>query len=1574
MHSDERPDETTHRRALAEHVRDNPEGFLIQFESALDDLAVVRATLDATNPADDGSAAGQDTPARASVDSLGQCSTVELVAGLERHRSITWLVAALRKMYYEEGALREPNRLMNAHPELVAQLTGQDRALAHRIRSAVELWDNHAGLVPQRCSGAAVRGERDRVMYCAHSTPAFHSNGYSTRTHGLAVGSVAAGTDLHVVSRIGYPWDTPRSTRPLPPQQRHTVEIDGVTWIHHPGPALGSTGAREYILAAADAFVREARNVRPTMIHAASNFMTGLPALIAARRLGVPFVYEVRGLWEITEASVNPGWETSDRFSWQRDMESFVTAQADRVLAITPEAAAELVHRGAARNRIDLLPNGVDSDTFLPLPFDADLASRLKLPTDRPIIGFAGSFVAYEGLELLLEAAEELVRRDADFHIVLAGGGGVEQSLVESAAARGLGDHVTFAGRLDMDDVPRLLGCLDAVCCPRLSLPVTEMVSPLKPLEAFAAGKPVVMSDVSPHRMLAGVERASGPLSVGTRGVLHRPDDAQSLADALQHLLADRDRRLAMGRRARRWVREHRRWLRLGAGVRDTYREAQRYYEASCEDGVALRDLSVAVIADEFTTRALQPSVAVTVLERATASEQIVTDPPDIVFIESAWNGNGGTWHRGVGHYSDSEDADLAAVIATCNEHGVPTVFWNKEDPVHFQRFRSAALRCDHVFTTDADLISRYVEDARAQPGSKVQSVSSMTFFAQPAIHNPLAGSAASDPTFAYAGTYYGARYPERSAQLARLLEAASHHGLTIYDRQLAVADSPYHFPAALRDHVRGAIPYQDVVASYASHIGHLNANSVSGSPTMFSRRVVEVASSGGVVLSTSSRAVDETFNGCIPATNDASEWNALMKLWRQDPDARRAEAWLQMRTVQRSHTADTALIILARTAGLPVRGLDRPSWGTRVDLQDTKAVDRVLRQSWRPDVVQAVADPSEDDDDTVRQSAERLSEAGIDVVWGETVGRPGASSTSCQWWGTMPPHPTRTWAEDALASLAWGAWDCIRTIEPPQDQAFGFLVEADPAPATVDDGCGVLRRSTPSPDVLMDRTDPPRSATSCVTLVMPAGKSDSATSALEPEAKAALPARVLIAGHDLKFIRSWRRHLESAGVEVLVDQWSSHTDHDETTSRQLLARVDTVVCEWGLGNAVWYSHNVQPGQRLVVRVHAQELRGPHLRRIRHTAVDVFVFVGRLALETAVRSHGVPRDRCVVIPNAVECGRSVSSKSPAAERTLGLVGMVPRSKRPDIALDVLELVLQDAPDFVLRIKGKRAVEYPWMRQRAEENEYFERLEARAEDINRAAGRPAVVFDPYGDDVEEWFQDVGFVLSVSDHESFHLSLPDGAANGAVPLALAWPGAEFIYPDEWLRDDARDVADDILRLCHDPEEKSRRTASAQQFVQSSMSSERVHEQLDALLREGGAGRRSSTAAPLSRARPAGDRANFGDVEESLRVSRDSMRTAALATAERLATVSAQLQGQQAREAEMRKKIWWLESQWSAQRQRDTEHRATRDAMQKKIWWLESELRKSRARERPQRRLPSRLRGLGRRLTSFTHRSQN
>lgn len=1573
MHSDEQPDETVRRRALADHVRENPEGFLTQLESALGDLAVVQATLDATKPTDVESAAGQGTPPRTSVDSLGECSTAELVAGLERHRSMEWLVAALRKMYYEEGALREPDRLMNAHPELVAQLRGQDRALAHRIRSAMELWDNHAELVPQRCSGTAVRGEQGRVMYCAHSTPAFHSNGYSTRTHGLAVGSVAAGTDLHVVSRIGYPWDTPHSTRPLPPQQRHSVEIDGVPWIHHPGPALGSTGAREYILAAADAFVREARNVRPAVIHAASNFMTGLSALIAARRLGVPFVYEVRGLWEITEASVNPGWETSDRFCWQRDMESFVTAQADRVLAITPEATAELVHRGAARNRIDLLPNGVDSDTFLPLPFDADLASRLKLPTDRPIIGFAGSFVAYEGLELLLEAAEELVRRDADFHIVLAGGGGVEQSLVKSVATRALGDRVTFAGRLDMGDVPRLLGCLDIVCCPRLSLPVTEMVSPLKPLEAFAAGKPVVMSDVSPHRKLAGVEGESGPLRMGTRGVLHKPGDAQSLADALQHLLADRDRRAAMGRRARRWVREHRRWSRLGTSVRDTYREAQRYYEAACVDGVTLRELSVAVIADEFTTRALEPSVAVTVLERATASAQIITDPPDIVFIESAWNGNGGTWHRGVGRYSDSEDADLAAVISTCNERGIPTVFWNKEDPVHFQRFRSAALRCDHVFTTDADLISRYAEAAREQPGSKVQTVSSMPFFAQPAIHNPLAGSATPNPTFAYAGTYYGARYPERSAQLARLLEAASHHGLTIYDRQLAVADSPYRFPAGLRDHVRGAIPYQDVVASYASHTGHLNANSVSDSPTMFSRRVVEVASSGGVVLSTSSRAVDETFNGCIPATNDANKWNALMNLWRQDPGARRAEAWLQMRTVQRSHTADTALIILSRTAGLPVRGLDRPSWGTSVDLRDIEAVDRVLRQSWRPAVVQAIADRPVDADDTVRQSAQRLAKGGIDVLWGESSGHPGASSTSCQWWGTMPPHPSRTWAEDALASLTWGAWDSIRTIEPPKGQTFGFLVESVSATTTVDDGCGVLRRSTPSSEVSMDLTDQPRSTTSCITLVMPSGRTETGAPATEPEPHASLPARVLIAGHDLRFVRSWRRHLESAGVEVLIDQWTSHTDHDETTSRQLLARVDTVVCEWGLGNAVWYSRNVQPGQRLVVRVHAQELRGPHLRRIKHSAVDVFVFVGRLALETAVRGHGVPRGRCVVIPNAVECEGSMASKSPAAERTLGMVGMVPRSKRPDVALDVLELVLKVAPDFVLRIKGKRAIEYPWMRQRTEENEYFKRLESRAEDINRAAGRPAVVFDPYSDDVGGWFQDVGFVLSVSDHESFHLSLPDGAANGAVPLALAWPGAEFIYPDEWLHDDTRGIADDILRLRHDHEKRSRRTASARQFVQSCMSSQKVHELLDGLLCEGGAGRRSSTAAPLPTARPTGDRADFGDTEESLRMSLDFMRTAALATAGRLAVVSARHQSQQFREAEMRKKIWWLESQWSAQRQRDADHRATRDAMQKKIWWLESELRKSRARGCPQRRLPYRLRGLGRRLASFTHRSQ-
>ena len=163
---------------------------------------------------------------------------------------------------------------------------------------------------------------------------------------------------------------------------------------------------------AADAFVREARIIRPSIIQAASNYRTALPALIAARRLGIPFVYEVRGLWEFTEASAKPGFEKTERFDSMRTLETLVATNADRVLAITPQIKDELVSRGVAEQSVIIAPNSVDPEVFVPIPKDKNYAKSKKVSVDVPVLGFAGSMVGYEGLDILIEASALLRKKE----------------------------------------------------------------------------------------------------------------------------------------------------------------------------------------------------------------------------------------------------------------------------------------------------------------------------------------------------------------------------------------------------------------------------------------------------------------------------------------------------------------------------------------------------------------------------------------------------------------------------------------------------------------------------------------------------------------------------------------------------------------------------------------------------------------------------------------------------------------------------------------------------------------------------------------------------------------------------------------------------------------------------------------------------------------------------------------------------------------------------------------------------------------------------------------------------------
>ncbi|HEV2685326.1 MAG TPA: hypothetical protein VGW79_01675 [Actinomycetota bacterium] len=292
-------------------------------------------------------------------------------------------------------------------------------------------------------------------------------------------------------------------------------------------------------------------------------------------------------------------------------------------------------------------------------------------------------------------------------------------------------------------------------------------------------------------------------------------------------------------------------------------------------------------------------------------------------------------------------------------------------------------------------------------------------------------------------------------------------------------------------------------------------------------------------------------------------------------------------------------------------------------------------------------------------------------------------------------------------------------------------------------------------------------------------------------------PLRIVVASHDFKIFEPIRSYLASLpGVEITEDRWTGTRpgDHDEAESRRLLEWADVVVCEWCQGNAVWYSHNKRVGQRLIVRFHRFEIDNDLPALVDIGAVDLTIFVGDHVRRAASERFGwTGASRLQVVWNGVDVEAFDLPKRPSAETTLGLLGWVPKLKRLDLALDVLEEVRLKDERFRLLVKGKPTWDHPWIWRRERERWYAE------DALNRIERSPllrnSVSIEPFGS-VREWFRDVGYILSVSDIEGFHIATAEGMASRAVPIILRWDGADEIYPEEWIYDDASAAAAGVL----------------------------------------------------------------------------------------------------------------------------------------------------------------------------------
>ncbi|XDZ51454.1 hypothetical protein AB8Q18_15020 [Neisseriaceae bacterium CLB008] len=275
----------------------------------------------------------------------------------------------------------------------------------------------------------------------------------------------------------------------------------------------------------------------------------------------------------------------------------------------------------------------------------------------------------------------------------------------------------------------------------------------------------------------------------------------------------------------------------------------------------------------------------------------------------------------------------------------------------------------------------------------------------------------------------------------------------------------------------------------------------------------------------------------------------------------------------------------------------------------------------------------------------------------------------------------------------------------------------------------------------------------------------------------------ILVAGHDLKFAKYLMEQIDQNDkYQLIVDKWQGHDKHNESNSLALLAQADTIFCEWGLGNLVWYSKHKKRGQKLIVRIHAQELRTRHLDKCKHENIDNYIFVSPYYFELMIAEFSLSRKKCKMMFNMVDLDLLDKPKLKGSEFHLGMIGDVPQSKRLDKALDIFEILYNKNNSYKLFVKGKRPEDYTWMHSKSKEPEmsYYQKQYQR---IKNNGWQNNVFFEGFGP-IEEWLQKIGWILSVSDQESFHLSVAEGLASGSCPVILHWPGAETIYPDQFI----------------------------------------------------------------------------------------------------------------------------------------------------------------------------------------------
>jgi PEP-CTERM/exosortase A-associated glycosyltransferase len=452
-----------------------------------------------------------------------------------------------------QGALNAAQKLLELSPDDIAAQRTLERA---RAELTVLDPDWRPELPRGRHRPSPVRG---RILHLLTNSLPYRQAGYTVRSQSVARCQLEVGLDPHMVTRAGFP-----ANLGIHGARREEV-IDGVRY-HRLEPDLDPASPTDVtVTRSARAAQRLVEELRPALLQPTSNHINAQVALALRDRFGVPVVYEVRGFQEESWlARFGPEVESSDRYADSRIVETACMRSADAIVTLSETMREDIIGRGGIEpERIVVIPNAVELDRFVPGPRDERLAASLGIG-EEPVVGYISTFWRYEGIDYLLEATAELKRRGRQLRCLLVGEGEVGAELEATADRLGLlADRtVIFTGRVAHEQVLDYYRLIDIFVVPRTSDRVSQLVTPLKPYEAMAMERALVVS---------GVEALAEIVTDGETGRTFAPEDALGLAEVMEELLADPAARKRLGTNARQWVGAHRTWAANGHRYRELY-------------------------------------------------------------------------------------------------------------------------------------------------------------------------------------------------------------------------------------------------------------------------------------------------------------------------------------------------------------------------------------------------------------------------------------------------------------------------------------------------------------------------------------------------------------------------------------------------------------------------------------------------------------------------------------------------------------------------------------------------------------------------------------------------------------------------------------------------------------------------------------------------------------------------------------------------------------------------------------------------------------------------------------------